>query len=227
MRRLRAIDATFGIWRGVVPLIAAVDTLPYLATRVSLVAVETGPEHGVPVVAIDQHGGARLATQHLLTLGHHTVHHIAGPPGFLEANQRLDGWRDTLQAAGAPIPPVVIGDWSARSGYEAGKRLLENQAPTAIFSANDQMTLGVLRALKQAGLRVPDDVSLIGFDDVPEAAYFDPPLTTIRQDFGEVGHRGLQLLLDQINSDQPTSTHETIEPELVIRESTGPPPPPH
>lgn len=208
----------------VAPLTTAVNTLPYLATRVPLVAVETGPDQGVPVVAIDQHAGAVLATRHLLSLGHQTVHHLAGPDGFLEAHQRLGGWRETLQAAGARIPPIVTGDWSARSGYEAGRRLLEQHTPTAVFSANDQMTLGLLRALKEAGLRVPHDVSLVGFDDIPEAAYFDPPLTTIRQDFGEIGRRGVRLLLDQFAPAEPTATHETIAPELVLRDSTAPPP---
>ena len=209
----------------VAPLTTAVNTLPYLATRVPLVAVETGPDEGVPVVAIDQRAGAILATRHLLNLGHQTVHHLAGPDGFLEAHQRLTGWRETLEAVEARIPPIVTGDWSARSGYEAGTRLLEQHAPTAVFSANDQMALGLLRALKEAGLRVPHDVSLVGFDDIPEAAYFNPPLTTVRQDFGEVGRRGVQLLLNQFNNDGLEATHETIEPELVLRDSTGPPPP--
>ena len=209
----------------VAPLTAAVNTLPYLATRVPLVAVETGPDEGVPVVAIDQRAGATLATHHLLNLGHQTIHHLAGPDGFLEAHQRLSGWRETLEAVGARIPPRVTGDWSARSGYEAGTRLLEQHTPTAVFSANDQMALGLLRALKEAGLRVPHDVSLVGFDDIPESAYFNPPLTTIRQDFGEVGRRGVQLLLNQFNPDEPEATHETIEPELVLRDSTAPPPP--
>jgi DNA-binding LacI/PurR family transcriptional regulator len=122
----------------IVPLTIAVNTLPSLATHVPLVAVETGPDDGVPVVAIDQRAGAALATQHLLDLGHATVHHLSGPPGFLEAQQRLDSWRDTLHAAGAWIARPIAGDWSARSGYDATRQLLRHYQPTAVFAANDQ-----------------------------------------------------------------------------------------
>lgn len=208
----------------IAPLTTAVNTLPYIVTSVPLVAVETGPDEGVPVVAIDQHAGAVLATQHLLDLGHHTVHHLAGPPAFQEAHQRATGWRHTLEAADAPIPAPAVGDWSAGSGYAAGKRLLADQPPSAVFAANDQMALGFLRALNEADLRVPDDISLIGFDDIPEAAYFNPPLTTVRQDFAEVGRRSVRLLLEQLKHGNTTTAHETIEPQLLIRSSTAAPP---
>ena len=207
----------------VAPLTAAVNTLPYLITSVPLVAVETGPDQGVPVVAIDQRAGAMLATEHLLSLGHRTVHHIAGPDGFLEAHQRQGGWREALEAARAPIPPPAVGAWTPESGFVAGTRLLAQEEPTAIFCANDQMSLGLLRALKDAGRRVPEDVSIVGFDDIPEAAYFDPPLTTIRQDFAEVGRRALHLLLSQITDGATPNAHETIAPMLVTRKSSCPP----
>jgi DNA-binding LacI/PurR family transcriptional regulator len=208
----------------IAPLTAAVNTLPYLISSVPLLAVETGPDQGIPVVAIDQVSGARLATQHLLGLGHSTVHHVAGPDGFLEAHQRQRGWRAALEAAGASVPPPVVGAWTPRSGFDAGNELLARHTPTAIFCANDQMTLGLLRALRQAGASVPGDISVVGFDDIPEAAYFEPPLTTVRQDFGEVGRRGLQLLLDQITAGPSPDRHVTISPEMIIRASTGPPP---
>lgn len=207
----------------VAPLTAAVNTLPYLITSVPLVAVETGPDQGVPVVAIDQRAGAMLATEHLLSLGHRTVHHVAGPDGFLEADQRQSGWREALEAAHAPIPTPVVGAWTPQSGFTAGKQLLAQHTPTAIFCANDQMTLGLLRALKDAGRLVPEDVSIVGFDDIPEAPYFDPPLTTVRQDFGEVGRRALRLLLSQLSHGASPNAHESIAPELVIRTSTCPP----
>jgi DNA-binding LacI/PurR family transcriptional regulator len=135
----------------------------------------------------------------------------------------LGGWRRTLEAAGAPVPPPVAGDWSAAAGYAADKRLLANQIPSAVFSANDQMTLGFLRALNDAGLRAPHDTSLIGFDDIPEAAYFNPPLTTVRQDFAEVGRRSVRLLLDQFEHARNPAAHETIAPQLVIRASAAAP----
>ncbi len=209
----------------IAPLTDAVNTLPLLAMRVPLVAVETGPDEGVPVIAIDQHAGAALATQHLLDLGHPTVHHLAGPPEFLEAHERLRGWRDTLQAAHAPVPATISGDWSARSGYRCGQELLRTEEPSAIFCANDQMTLGLLRALTESGRLVPRDTSVVGFDDVPEAEYFNPSLTTVRQDFRELGRRGLQLLLDQITGVTTPGRAERLAPQLVIRASTSTPPP--
>jgi DNA-binding LacI/PurR family transcriptional regulator len=207
----------------IAPLITAVNTLPYLGSDIPLVAAETGPEEGVPVVAVDQRAGATLATQHLLDLGHRAVHHVAGPTAFQEAHQRLAGWRETLEAAGAPVPAPSVGDWSAHTGYQAGQRLLAASDVSAVFVANDQMALGLLRALHEAGRRVPRDVSIVGFDDIPEAAYFTPPLTTVRQNFTEVGRRSLRLLLDQIDGTGDNAAHEVVAPELVVRSSTAPP----
>lgn len=204
----------------IAPLLTAVDALPFLSTGVPVVAVETGPEEGVPVVAIDQYAGAAAATRHLLDLGHDTVLHLAGPSGFQEARLRAAGWRDTLESAQAHIHTPLEGDWSARAGYELGRRLLAADPPTAIFAANDQMALGLLRAAHEAGLQVPDDLSVVGFDDIPEAAYFAPPLTTVRQDFTQLGDLSLQLLLDRIHDHQPSSTHKLIAPQLIARGST-------
>jgi DNA-binding LacI/PurR family transcriptional regulator len=199
---------------------AAVANLP---SAVPVVAVEAGRPGSVPVVAVDQFAGAVSATQLLLDLGHRTVWHIAGPPDFLEAQQRVEGWRATLDAAGAQAPPLLTGDWSPRSGYEVGRRLAEDPEVTAVFVANDQMALGVLRALHERGRSIPREISIVGFDDIPEAQYFTPPLTTVRQDFGEVGRSSLRLLLDLMQSGQPPS-RLTIAPELIVRRSTAPPP---
>jgi DNA-binding LacI/PurR family transcriptional regulator len=173
------------------------------------------------VVAVDQLGGAAAATRHLLDLGHRTVWHIAGPLDFLEADQRIDGWRATLQAAGAEVPPLLRGDWSARSGYELAPRLLRSPDVTAVFVANDQMALGMLRSLHESGREVPRDISIVGFDDIPEAAYFTPPLTTVRQDFSEQGRRCLHLLLGQIESGERSWSRVVVETELVLRKSTA------
>lgn len=164
------------------------------------------------------------ATQHLLALGHRTVHHISGPPRWRVTDLRRQGWEQALRGAGAPVPPVLVGDWSARSGYEAGRVLASDPAVTAVYSANDQMAIGLMRALAQAGRRVPQDVSVVGFDDVPEAGYLTPALTTMRQDLGDIAAHGVRLLLDAIEDPAPQRRTELIPMELVIRETTGPAP---
>jgi DNA-binding LacI/PurR family transcriptional regulator len=218
--RMQGIDGVVVI----APLIGAMGALWELPASLPAVAVEAGHEDGVPSVAVAQYDGARLATEHLLALGHRTVHHLAGPADFHEAGQRIEGWRAALQDAGAPAPPLVRGDWSPESGYKAGRRLLE-QSPelTAVFAANDQMALGLLRVLSEEGRSVPGDVSVAGFDDIPEAAYFTPPLTTVRQDFNEMGRRSLHVLLEQIESGRRTAAREVVPAVLLERASTGPP----
>jgi DNA-binding LacI/PurR family transcriptional regulator len=204
----------------IAPQKSAVDALLRLPAAVPVVAVEGGPDETVPVVAVDQLGGAAAATRHLLDLGHRTVWHVAGPSDWLEAEQRADGWRSALEAAGAPVPPLLRGDWSARSGYEAGQRLVAAEGVTAVFVANDQMALGLLRLLHEVGREPPAGISVVGFDDIPEAAYFHPPLTTVRQDFAEVGRRCLHLVLGQIESGVRSWSRVVIPAELVVRKST-------
>ncbi len=198
----------------------AADALLHAPGDVPLVAVEAGPDGAVPLVAVDQLAGAASATRHLLDLGHETVWHIAGPSNFLESRQRLEGWRATLEAAAAEPPPPLVGDWSARAGYDLGRRLSRDPAVTAIFVANDQMALGVLRAMHETGREIPRDVSVVGFDDIPEAPYFMPPLTTVRQDFDEMGSRSLRLLLRIIDAGQRLPPPPRVPPELVVRAST-------
>ncbi|MGC3999383.1 MAG: LacI family DNA-binding transcriptional regulator [Anaeromyxobacter sp.] len=207
----------------IAPVRSTVEALRHVPEHALVVAVEAGPEDSVPVVAVDQHAGAVAATQHLLDLGHATVWHLAGPSEYLEADQRLEAWRCTLEAAGRRIPPVLRGDWSARSGYELGERLLEAADLTAVFVANDQMALGLLRRLHEAGRRIPRDISVVGFDDIPEAAYFTPPLTTVRQDFAEVGRRSLHLLLAQLGQGGRQWSRVVVAPELVVRGSSARP----
>jgi DNA-binding LacI/PurR family transcriptional regulator len=191
---------------------------------VPLVALEAGPHDVVPLASVDQFAGAWLATDHLLQLGHRTVWHLSGPTGWPEAADRVRGWRDALQAGGATLPPALEGDWSARSGHELALQLVDDPNVTAIFVANDQMALGALRALHESGRRIPQDVSVVGFDDIPEAPYFTPPLTTVRQDFDEMGRRGLRLLLDTISAPDGSPAHHEVVPELIVRASSGPPP---
>jgi DNA-binding LacI/PurR family transcriptional regulator len=218
--RLQGVDGILVI----APQTDGARTVSELPSDIPVVAVEAGPDEGVPVVTGDSLAGAALATQHLLGLGHRTVWHIAGPTDWLEAQQRVAGWRSTLEAAGAPVPPVLVGDWSAKSGYELGRRLAVDPEVTAVFVGNDLMALGLLRALHEEGRELPAALSVVGFDDMPEAAYFTPPLTTIRQDFTEVGSRGFHLLLDEIERGSRSSVRDTVPPELIVRESTAPPP---
>ncbi len=179
-----------------------------------------------PAVRIDNVAGARMATRHLLDLGHATVHHVAGPVDWPEATERVRGWRETLDEAGADVPAVDPRWWNARSGYEQGRRLARDPAVTAIFCANDRIALGVLRALHEAGRRVPAEVSVVGFDDMPDSGFFLPPLTTVRQDFGELGRRSLTLLLDQIGrpAGNRPADQVVVAPHLAVRASTAAPP---
>ena len=195
--------------------------LDRLPIDVPLVAVEDTPEAMVPIVAVDQVAGAAAATRLLLDLGHRTVVHIAGPRDWASARKRIEGWRAALESAGVPVAPPLFGDWSVRSGYELGRLLAQDRAVTAIFAANDEMALGVMRAMFEAGRELPRDVSIIGFDDHPFARYLTPPLTTVRQDFEEIGRRGVGLLLDAIRGGDDSGVRAAITPELVVRDSTG------
>jgi DNA-binding LacI/PurR family transcriptional regulator len=217
--RIQGVDGILVI----APQEGAARALVQAPVGIPLVAVEAGPADGVPVAAVDQFAGAASATRHLLELGHRTVWHIAGPGDWLEAQQRIAGWRTTLQAAGAEVPPPLAGDWSPRSGYERGRELAADPAVTAIFVANDQMALGALRALHEAGRAIPGDVSVVGFDDIPEAPFFTPPLTTVRQDFDEMGRRSLRLLLETMESSDDAPPHFEVTPELIVRASTAAP----
>ncbi|MFG2940468.1 LacI family DNA-binding transcriptional regulator [Streptomyces sp. NPDC048282] len=168
---------------------------------------------------------ARTATEHLLNLGHVTVHHLAGPQRWYAARDRLEGWRAALTAEGREVPPVAEGDWSAASGYAAGRELAADDRVTAVFCANDDMAIGLIRALAEGGRRVPEDVSVVGFDDIPVAAYVTPPLTTVRQPFDAVAQEGLKRLVHAIENPVADPVASSGPPvDLVVRASTAPPP---
>ena len=210
---------------------ATPDTLA-LPPRLPVVVSDSRFVGHHPAVGADQADGARRATQHLLDLGHRTVHHVAGPADSAPAQMRAEAWRGALDAAGRPVPEVVEGDWTAASGYAAGRGFVTDPDVTAVFCANDEMAAGVLRALHEAGRTVPHDVSVVGFDDVLLAGYLWPPLTTVAQDFDEIGRRLVARLLQQVrtgeNEDDADSEdlHEVVPVELKVRESTAPPRPP-
>ncbi|MCX4235065.1 LacI family DNA-binding transcriptional regulator [Streptomyces sp. A15ISP2-DRY2] len=194
-----------------------------LPPHIKVVVADSDAGDRYTVVDTDQAGGSRDAVRYLLGLGHETVWHLAGPEESFAAQRRADAWRAELTGAGRPTPPLVRGDWSAESGYRAGLELAEQPDCTAVFAANDQMALGLLRALHERGRYVPDDVSVIGFDDIPEAGSFLPPLTTVHQDFAEVGRRCVEGVLRQMGQDTPEHGTTLVPTRLVVRDSAGAP----
>ncbi|MFD7812145.1 LacI family DNA-binding transcriptional regulator [Streptomyces sp. NPDC059785] len=214
-----AVDAVIVIME-VHLLDAATVTLP---PHVQVVVVDSDADSHYTVVDTDQAGGTRTAVRHLLGLGHETVWHLGGPEDSYAAQRRTDAWRAALAEAGRPAPPLFRGDWSAESGYLAGRELAAHDECTAVFAANDQMALGLLRALHERGRRVPEDVSVIGFDDIPEATVFIPPLTTVHQDFAEVGRLCVEAVLRKMRQEGPERGSTLVPTRLVVRDSTAPP----
>jgi DNA-binding LacI/PurR family transcriptional regulator len=194
-----------------------------LPPNVQVVVADSDAGDRYSVVDTDQAGGSRAAVRHLLDLGHRTVWHLAGPEESFAAQRRAAAWRATLTEAGRVPPPLVRGDWSAESGYRAGLRLADEPDCTAVFAANDQMALGLLRALQERGRRIPQDVSVIGFDDIPESGSFLPPLTTVHQDFAEVGRRCVAGVLRQMRLQSAEPGTALVPTRLVLRDSTAPP----
>jgi DNA-binding LacI/PurR family transcriptional regulator len=203
----------------IAPTVSAGEGLLEVPAAVPLVTIDGDPDQARALVTVDQVAGARAATQHLLDAGHRTVWHISGPAQWFDAAGRIEGWRQALIAAGAEVPPLMPADWSAAAGYAAGQMLARMPEVTAVFAANDHLALGLLRALHEKGRRVPGEVSVVGFDDVPEAAFFIPPLTTVRPDFAAVAQAALELLLAQIGQPGAVTKRVVIAPELVVRDS--------
>lgn len=213
----------------------AVDGIAVLVPHTETLRILEEFEPGVPVMAVgslgneavsgamvDQKRGAELAVGHLIELGHSRIGHIAGPADWIDGALRTEGWRAALQHAGLQDDLLLEGDWSAGSGYAIGRQLAAERRATAVFVGNDQMALGVLRAFNEAGVRVPDDVSVVGFDDQPESSYFTPPLTTVRQDFAELGRRCMDTMLKEIDAGAAVSS-TVVTPELVRRQSAAAP----
>lgn len=190
-----------------------------LGLSIPVVLVQ-GVEPGEPMAAgIDQQAGAILATNHLLDLGHDRVAHVTGPDDWIEAGQRRAGWRQAHEQRNRLPGPELAGDWSAASGYRAGLRLADDPSITAVFVANDGMALGVLHAMHVRGRRIPEDLSVVGFDDEPQAAYFWPALTSVSQDFASVGRCAVDLALRALAGETEAAA-PLIAPSLVVRGST-------
>jgi DNA-binding LacI/PurR family transcriptional regulator len=206
----------------IAPQVRVFDTLAQLSIDVPYVSLQSTGRDSDHALSVDQIAGARMATRHLIQLGHRSIYHLAGPQDWIEAEARMRGFLDEMSAQDVPTTAPILGDWTANFGYHAGRELLTVRDFTAIFSSNDQMALGLMHAIRDAGLEIPRDVSIIGFDDIPEAAHFWPPLTTVRQDFAELGRRCVALLLGDL--DAATADYDgTIVPELIVRGSTGAP----
>lgn len=174
-------------------------------------------------VSLDEQAAARIAVTHLVGLGHTRVAVVHGPLTEDCSQDRNAGYAAALQSAGLTLDPglVVGGDWSATSGHAAISRLLQaGREFTAVFAQNDRMAVGAVRALREAGRRVPDDISVMGFDDIPLASYFDPPLTTMRQDMPRIGRQAARLLIQALESADTPPQHINLPAELVVRQST-------
>lgn len=197
--------------------------------RVPLVFLTMHPQPGLPIVSVDNYQGGRLATEHLLAQGYRHVGHIAGPLSWWEAQQRKAGWADALAAAGLAVDDSmwVEGNWSSKSGELAAYQLLDRfQDMDAVFVANDQMALSLMAVARRRGRSVPGDLAVVGFDGMPEAAYFCPSLTTVQQDLYQLGCQAVRQLVGVIEAQRSPNNHQEhqalwIEPQLVVRESSA------
>lgn len=210
----------------------SVEGIVMIAAQEDALAVVHSAEAGLPLivvegdlsgrglsVGVDQIDGARQATQHLIDLGHRAIDHVSGPMGWTEAKGRCNGYEQAMLGAGLKPRPHWQGDWTPARGYEIGRDIAHEGSATAVFVANDQMAIGVLHAFAEAGLAVPGDVSVVGFDDIPEAAYLNPALTTVRQDFQAVGQRAIDLVTATL--DGSATSMPLLAPELIVRDSTA------
>jgi DNA-binding LacI/PurR family transcriptional regulator len=206
----------------VAPQARVFDLLSSTPLRVPYVLLDPDRRDVPHSISVDQFEGARIATRHLIELGHRRIIHLAGPQDWIEAEARMQGYLREVADAELMVRPPVLGDWTADFGYRAGRELLAGEDFTAVFCSNDQMALGLLHSFREAGIRVPEDVSVVGFDDIPDAAHYWPPLTTIRQDFAEIGRRSVDLLLAELGAGGQRHA-DPIRPELVLRSSTAVP----
>jgi len=204
----------------IAPQVSGAQELSDVVGTFPAVLVENESSASLPSVNVDQLYGAYEVTKHLVNLGHKFIAHISGPKDWYESGKRLQGFKKAVKEKKLDDSLVWEGDWSSSSGYNAAKKILKNQKITAIFAGNDAMALGALKAVSEAGLQVPADISLVGFDDLPESPFFTPSLTTARQDFHEVGEQALAILLGLINK-KKARMNVAIKPEILIRDSTA------
>lgn len=203
------------------PLAQDFETMMRLTDGIPFVQIGAKLGASIPSVMYNQAEGARLATQHLIKLGHRQIAEISGPHRNYDGYDRHTGWLATLRDNGLTPGPSVEGNFSVESGYQGMKRLLDSGEPfTAVFIGNDSMSIGAISALRERGLRVPDDISIVGFDDVPEAAHVVPALTTVRQDFQLIGRLAVEYLAGMIESHDAAVYQRVLQPTLIVRDST-------
>jgi DNA-binding LacI/PurR family transcriptional regulator len=202
------------------------ETLAFLAEdHITAVLIDCLAAGDIPSVAVDNIKAAYMATEHAIELGHKRIAHIAGSSTLVMAQQRQQGYEQALLHHDLAYRKVVVSKgerWNYQAGYETMQELLASDPlPTAVFAASDQMAIGAYRAIAEAGLRVPDDFSIIGFDDIDAAAFAVPALTTIRQPFAEIASNAVSLLLKLIAGEQPAVKQVVLSPELIVRQSTA------
>jgi DNA-binding LacI/PurR family transcriptional regulator len=201
----------------------AIHAVPPFVPLAAVVEASHGKRTDSPSVWLDDGRAANLATRFLLELGHRTVHYVA-IPSPTGVSDRMDGWRTALEEAGAPLPEPVPAGWTPEQGYRAGQRLAADREVTAVLCGNDDLALGVLSALRDAGRQVPADVSVVGFDDTPQSAFYSPSLTTVRMDFVGLGRACFRLLDREGNERSAPASPGVTAPALIVRDSSGPPP---
>lgn len=199
--------------------VAVLELVRSLDLSVPVVVAASAARRSPNIVSIDQYRGARTAVRHLAEIGHTRILHLAGPRTAPDSIERVRGWRDELAAHRLEIVPPVHGDWSAASGHRIGTDL-DIEPGVAVFCGNDQMSIGLLSALRERGLRVPEDISVVGFDDIPEAGYLFPPLTTVRQDFDTLGELIMQKVLIAVEESAPLAEDTPLPTHFVLRQST-------
>ncbi|HDR2707658.1 LacI family DNA-binding transcriptional regulator [Enterobacter mori] len=196
------------------------EQLQKMALPVPVLFLDVSPSAQVNSLVFNAGQGAALGAEHLISLGHQRIALLSGPESSVSARARLAGWKTTLAQAGLEAADEVHGDWSAASGYEKGHQLLSgSQLPDAILVANDQMALGVMRACVEKGIAIPGQISIVGFDDTADSAWFSPPLTTVRQAFREAGERSVEWLLTPTRSEK--CWQEQLPVTLIARHSSS------
>lgn len=203
----------------VTPHADAVEYVRQQVVAIPVVSLDSMYRMDELAVSVDNFAGAVAATEYLIELGHRNIVHISGPNNWFESSTRAAGYTSTMLNARLE-PQIVEGDWEIQTGYRIAMELgIESRGITALFVANDRMALGVLSAMRKRGISVPDRLSIIGFDDLPETAYYWPPLTTVKQDFRQLGERAMRLLMQELEGKAVKKVDRLI-PELVVRDST-------
>jgi DNA-binding LacI/PurR family transcriptional regulator len=205
----------------IAPRASSLDILRQQTTGLPTVVIKAERDEAWHTVGVDQRSGAYQAVSYLLDLGHTSIAHLAGPEDWFDARERIQGWRDALTERGLKPAMLLSGNWTSDLGYEIGRTFDFGDA-TAVFAANDQMALGLVHGLSERGISVPGDMSVVGFDDLPDTRHFLPPLTTVRQDFADLGELALRQIIAAIEGETETH-HDMIEPLLIVRASASAP----